>query len=110
MSGYPEAELLQMSFGDITHPDDLAADVEFADRLLKGDIPFCQQRKRCVSKKGEIIWISLTASLIRDREGEPIHGLAMIEDITEVKRNQEAGLASQKLESVGILAGRSEER
>jgi PAS domain S-box-containing protein len=105
MSGYPEAELLQMSFGDITHPDDLAADVEFADRLLKGDIPFCQQRKRCVSKKGEIIWISLTASLIRDREGEPIHGLAMIEDITEVKRNQEAGLARQKLESVGILAG-----
>ncbi len=105
MVGYPEAELLEMSFGDITHPDDLAADAEFTDRLLKGDIPFSQLRKRCVGKNGEIIWISLTASLIRDREGEPIHGLAMIEDITELKQNQEAGLVRQKLESIGILAG-----
>ena len=62
-------------------------------------------RKRYVKKNGEIIWINLTASLIRDREGEPIHGLAMVEDITEVKRTQEEALARQKLESIGVLAG-----
>jgi PAS domain S-box-containing protein len=105
MVGYTEAELLQLSFTDITHPDDLAADLKLADRLFKGDLPSYQLRKRYLSKNHETIWISLTASVIRDREGQPIHGIAMIEDITELKRNQEAGLARQKLESVGILAG-----
>ena len=105
MVGYSEAALLQMSFVDITHPDDLQADVEIAARLFRGEIGFYQLRKRYVKKNREIIWINLTASLIRDREHEPVYGLAMIEDITEVRRNQEEGLARQKLESIGILAG-----
>ncbi len=105
MVGYTEAELLQLSFKDITHPDDLAGDIELAGRLFRGEIPFYQLRKRYVNKSGEIIWINLTASMIRDREGRPMHGFAMIEDITELKRNQEAGLARQKLESIGTLAG-----
>ncbi|HTB16709.1 MAG TPA: PAS domain S-box protein, partial [Bryobacteraceae bacterium] len=105
MLGYPEATLLQLSFADITHPDDLKTDLELADRLFRGEMPFYQLRKRYVNKSGETIWISLTASLIRDGDGQPIHGIAMIEDITEIKRNQEAGLARQKLESVGVLAG-----
>jgi len=105
MVGYSEAELLQRSFADITHPDDLQADVELAERLFTGEIPFYKLRKRYVKKNGEIIWIDLTGSVIRDREGEVMYGLAMIEDITEVKRTQEEALAGQKLESLGVLAG-----
>ncbi len=105
MVGYSQAELLQLSFSDITHPDDVSADVELASQLFRGEIPLYQLRKRYVNKNGDIIWINLTASMIRDREGEPIHGLAMMEDITQFKRAQEEGLARQKLESVGILAG-----
>ncbi len=105
MLGYSEAELLELTFGDITHPDDLAEGSELAGRLSRGEIPYFQLRKRCVGKNREVIWISLTASMIRDRDGKPIHGLVMIEDITELKRTQEAGLARQKLESVGVLAG-----
>jgi two-component system cell cycle sensor histidine kinase/response regulator CckA len=104
MVGYSEAELLQMSFVDITHPDDVRPDVELAERLFRQEIPFFQLRKRYVKKTGEIIWINLTASLIRDRDGDPINGLAMIEDITEVKRSQEEALARQKLEGLGVLA------
>ena len=105
MVGYSEAELLQKSFVDITHPDDVQADVELAQQLLRGEKPFFKLQKRYVKKNGEIIWINLTACLIRDKEGKPIHALAMVEDITEVKRAQEEALARQKLESVGVLAG-----
>ena len=87
--GYPEASLLQMTFADVTYPDDLQADVELAERLFRGEIPFFTLRKRYVKKNGEIIWINLTASIIHNQHGEPMHGLAMIEDITEVKRAQE---------------------
>ena len=62
-------------------------------------------QKRYQKKNGEFIWINLTASIIRGPDGQPLHGLAMIEDITEIKRTQEEALFRQKLESVGTLAG-----
>jgi PAS domain S-box-containing protein len=102
--GYDEAQLLQMSFIDITHPDDVRMDVELAERLFRREIPFYRLQKRYVKKNGEIIWINLTASMIHGPDGEPLHGLAMIEDVTEVKRTQDEALARQKLESVGTLA------
>jgi PAS domain S-box-containing protein len=105
MVDYDEAELLQLSFVDITHPNDVRTDVELAEQLFKREIPFYSIQKRYVKKHGEIIWISLTASIILDSSGEPLHGLAMVEDITELKRTQEEALFRQKLESLGTLAG-----
>jgi len=105
MVGYGEAELVQLSFADITHPDDVRADLELAERLFKREIPFYRMQKRYVKKTGDIIWINLTASIILAPDGEPLHGLAMVEDITEIKRAQEEALFRQKLESVGTLAG-----
>jgi signal transduction histidine kinase len=58
-----------------------------------------------VKKTGEVIWINLTASIILGPDSEPIHGLAMVEDITEIKRTQEEAFVRHKLESVGTLAG-----
>jgi PAS domain S-box-containing protein len=81
MVGYSEAELLQMSFADITHPDDLGANVELAEKLFKHEIPLYQLQKRYVRKNGEIIWIKLTASVIRDQRDEALYGLGMIEDM-----------------------------
>jgi PAS domain S-box-containing protein len=104
MLGYPEEALVQMSFADITHPDDLRADAELTERLFRRELPFYRLQKRYVKKSGEIIWVNLTKSLILDNNGEPVHGLTMAEDITEVKRAQEEALARQKLESVGTLA------
>jgi PAS domain S-box-containing protein len=104
MVGYDGAELVRMSFVDITHPDDVQADVRLAEQLFKREIPFYRIQKRYMKKTGEIIWINLTASMIQGPDGEPLHGLAMVEDITEIKRTQEEALFRQKLESVGTLA------
>jgi PAS domain S-box-containing protein len=105
MVGYDEAALTQMSFLDITHPDDVFADVELAERLFKGEVPFYRIQKRYLKKSGEFIWINLTASIIHGSDGETLYGLAMVEDITEMKRTQDEALFRQKLESVGTLAG-----
>ena len=105
MVGYSEAELTQMPFVNITHADDRQADLELAQKLFENEIPFFHTQERYVKKSGEIIWINLTASVIRNGEGLPLYGLAMVEDITEVKRAQEDALARHKLESLGVLAG-----
>jgi PAS domain S-box-containing protein len=102
---YSGAELEERSFADITYPDDLKADLELAERLFRGEIPFYRHTKRYVRKNGEVIWINLTASLIHDEKGMPIYGLAMVEDITEARRAQDEMLRRQKLESLGVLAG-----
>jgi two-component system cell cycle sensor histidine kinase/response regulator CckA len=101
--GYSEAELLQLSFPEITHPDDVQADLESAERLFRREIPFYRMRKRYVKKNGEIMWANLNATIFRDQESEPMYGLGMVEDITEVKRIQEEAVARQKRESLGVL-------
>src|SRR5207237_3559347 len=98
-------ELTQMSFEDITHPDDLEADRELVGRMFRREIPSYRLQKRYVTKGGNIIWINLTASVILDPRGMPWYGLAMIEDITDNTRAQEEAIARQKLESLGVLAG-----
>ncbi len=104
MVGYLEAELVEKTFAEITHPDDLEADVALAEQLFKREIPFYRIQKRYQKKNGEFIWINLTASILIGSDGEPLHGLAMVEDITEIKRTQEEAILRQKLESVGTLA------
>jgi PAS domain S-box-containing protein len=105
MVGYAEAELVRMSFVDITHPDDVPGEVKLSERLFRREIPFYRLQKRYVKKSGDVIWVNLTKSVIADNEGKPIYGLTMIEDITEIKRAQEEALLRQKLESVGTFAG-----
>jgi PAS domain S-box-containing protein len=89
MLGYTEAELAKMTPLDMTFPDDRESCMGLLGRLDKGEIPVCTMEKRYVKKSGELMWVSLTASVIRDREGKPLHGLGMIEDITERKRAEE---------------------
>ncbi len=105
MVGYSEAELTQMSFRDITYPEDLDMNGELDGRLFRSEIPNYRLQKRYVKKDGEIIWINLTASVIRDAKGLPRYGIGMIEDITETKRAFEEAVARQKLEGLGVLAG-----
>ncbi|HKD60275.1 MAG TPA: PAS domain S-box protein, partial [Terracidiphilus sp.] len=90
MSGFLEAELLGRNPFDLTHPEDLQKSMALAQRLFNGEIPSYQIEKRYVKKSGEIMWATMTATLLRDRQGQPLLGLGMTEDITERKRVQEA--------------------
>lgn len=87
--GYDMLELETLTFAAITHPDDLNADLNNVQRLLNGEIDDYQMEKRYIRKDGEMVWVQLTASLMRDADREPLYFLAQIEDITERKRHQE---------------------
>ena len=97
MLGYSEAELTAMTPLDMTHPDDLKSCAPLLERLDQGEIRVCTMEKRYVKKNGELMWVSLTASVIRDQQGNPVHGLGMIEDISERR------LAAQKLAEQAAL-------
>ncbi len=84
--GYAESELLARSFQDITHPDDLDADLELVGALVAGEIGSYQLEKRYLHKDGRVIWGRLSRSVARDMSGEPLHFVSEIEDITAAKQ------------------------
>jgi PAS domain S-box-containing protein len=85
ITGYSEEELLLMQFQDITHPDDLAEDETNILHLLQGKTDSFSREKRCISKQGDVVWIQLTVSLVRNEGGNPKYLIAIIEDIRERK-------------------------
>src|SRR5919202_484324 len=81
--GYSEAELQATTWQEITHPDDLAASLAYARRILEGEIPRYHLEKRFLHADGHVVWASLSVSLVRDSEGEPLYFVSQIQDITE---------------------------
>jgi len=88
--GYSTEELQAKTFQDITHPEDLEADLEYVRRMLTGDIRSYRIEKRYFHKSERIVWISLSVSLVRDEKGQPLHFISQIEDITARKGAEEA--------------------
>lgn len=80
--GYERDELLQRTFQDITHPDDLSTDLAYVDELLSGKRNAYSMDKRYCRKDGAIVHVTLTGSIIRDDEGNPLHFLATVQDIS----------------------------
>jgi PAS domain S-box-containing protein len=83
---YSETELLQLSFREITHPDDLALDVAYWEQLIAGEMRSYGIEKRLVASDGEVRWIRLHVSLLRDEKGAPLYTVGQAVDITELKR------------------------
>ena len=103
MVGYPEEELMTLTFPDITHPEDIDADTKLAQQLFAGEIPYYTLEKRYIKKDGEILWIWLTACMIRDEAGQPLYSLAIIEDISD-RKQYEAALEKERQQLRQIIA------
>jgi PAS domain S-box-containing protein len=88
--GYSLEEMMSRTFQEITHPDDLPKDLDNMKKLVKGDIREFTMEKRYLHKSGEIVWVSLSVSARWDVGEEPTWHIAVVEDITERKRTEEA--------------------
>jgi diguanylate cyclase (GGDEF)-like protein/PAS domain S-box-containing protein len=99
--GYTAEEMMTKTIRDITYPDDTNATADFRRRILAGEINTCQLEKRYCHKSGRVVWISLSTSLVRDKEANPLYFISQMEDITERKRiEQELQLHTQKLQEL----------
>jgi PAS domain S-box-containing protein len=92
MLGYTREELYRMSFIKFTHPADARASTTLYQELVSGKRDQYHLEKRYLRRDDRLIWGRLTASLVRDAQGDPSFVIAMVEDITEQKQ-MEAELA-----------------
>ncbi len=88
ITGYSCEEMLTGCFQDITHPEDLPADIDAIPKLAKGEMDLYRAEKRFIHKSGAIVWINLNVALLRNSAGMPVSHVAQIENVTERKESQ----------------------
>ncbi len=83
--GYKRAELLKLTFQELTHSADRPADLALMQRLLAAEIPNYTLETRYLRKDSSLVWVNLTASFVRDRAGAVKYIVGIVEDITARK-------------------------
>jgi PAS domain S-box-containing protein len=85
ISGYSRAELLERTFFDTTHPDDVGRERGQYLRQVAGEIDQYRIEKRYVRGDGAIIWVDVSSSTVRDGDGRFAYGVRMLQDVTARK-------------------------
>ncbi|HET9734193.1 MAG TPA: PAS domain S-box protein [Burkholderiales bacterium] len=84
--GYARAELLGLSFRDISHPEDREVSAAQRARMYAGEIRQFTLRKRYLRKDGATVWMQVTAALVRSAGGGPRYEITAFEDVSEAVR------------------------
>jgi diguanylate cyclase (GGDEF)-like protein/PAS domain S-box-containing protein len=95
--GYTREEMREVTFQDLTHPEDLDTDLRLVQQLLNGEIPSYTLEKRYRHKNGTVVWINLNASLVQDNTGVAKYLIAVINNISDRKRAEQAVLQQQEV-------------
>lgn len=83
ITGYSEDELLGSFFQDITHPDDINADLEYIRQVLAEERRTYQMEKRYIHKSGHLVWGLLGVSVVKDQQGNSLYFVTQVQDISE---------------------------
>ena len=94
ITGFEKEEVLARSIKDISHADDYVDEIRMHEQLIAGEIPSYNLVKRYVRKGGEIIWVQVIRSLVRDSQGKALYSVGIVQDITS-QRQAEAEIEFQ---------------
>ncbi|TRZ54414.1 PAS domain S-box protein, partial [bacterium] len=103
MLGYTTEDIQELNFAEITHPDDVAAGRECLRILLTGEQTSYRFEKRYIHKNGNIVWVDLSTTLLRDEQATLLYLITNIVDIT--KRKQSEKQLKDTLESLRKAVG-----
>ena len=98
MLGYSKKELMSMKFPEYTYPEDLDSDLKQRKLLISGAIDNFVMEKRYIHKNGEIVWINLYVSGVKDESNTLVSLLVMVKDIT--RRKQMEKLVNQSTDKL----------
>ncbi len=89
ITGYSKEELNKINWRDITHPDDIERDSKIIKSIIDGEKESARWIKRYIHKSGKTVWVDIGTALEKDLNGNPIHFITTINDITERKKAEE---------------------
>jgi diguanylate cyclase (GGDEF)-like protein/PAS domain S-box-containing protein len=83
--GYSKEEMERISWVDMTHPDDVAANLAEVDRVMRGESEGYTLDKRFIRKDGQTVFVTLDVKCLRDADGNVEYLFSTTQDITERK-------------------------
>jgi PAS domain S-box-containing protein len=90
IAGRSEEELRLANIESITHPDDVARDVQYLRQLAEEQMSSCELEKRYLRPDGSIRWVRVRAVPMWSEADKHRWHMALVEDITERRRTEEA--------------------
>lgn len=87
--GYTDEELKQKTILEATHKNDIAITRDAMHKLIKNELHISHMEKRFIQKDGNVIWAMVSASLIRDEQGNPINFIIQMKDVSDRIENEE---------------------
>jgi len=90
MLGYSREEIMDRAWADFTHPDDIDLNNRLISNLLTEGRQSVRWEKRYLHKDGSIIWVDIHTFLFRDANGNPLHFITTVNDITKRRIYEEA--------------------
>ncbi len=86
--GYTRGELLHATWPELTHPEDIGADVATFNRVVAGEINGYSLEKRFMRKDGQVVHTNVSVRGVRNADGTLDHFVALVEDITARKESE----------------------
>lgn len=102
--GYAEVELQQMTWQDITHPEDIGLRQPSIEQIISGEQKSTILETRYIHKQGHIVWVKAIASCVYGEDNQPEYLLTLVEDITAFKQ-AEAQLAHSQSRYRNLVEG-----
>ncbi|MFQ3338202.1 MAG: PAS domain S-box-containing protein, partial [Colwellia sp.] len=97
--GYPQEELMKISWAEVTFPDDLKAEETEFERVVAGEIEGYSMDKRFTRKDGIVIHTTISTNCIRNNDGSIDHFVAIIQDISKQKEAEK--IRAEHIEHLG---------
>jgi diguanylate cyclase (GGDEF)-like protein/PAS domain S-box-containing protein len=88
MLGYSKKELMQRTWADVTHPDDIEESCKAIQRILKGESDDFELNKRYIKQDGSVIHAHIASRAVHDENGVVDYLVTIADDITEIKNHQ----------------------
>ena len=86
LTGYSREQLETLDCEALTHPEDVEEDASLLAQLVAGEIQNYEIETRCIHAERHVVWVLVTASLVRDDSGKPLYCIRQIQDIQERKQ------------------------
>jgi PAS domain S-box-containing protein len=108
MFGYEASELENLTIKDLTAPDDLAESMRQVNELIRGNIASINMEKKYIRKDGTQFWARVTATAVRDEQGQPLYLTAVLQDIDarkmielELRESRQRLLDAERISKTG---------
>jgi PAS domain S-box-containing protein len=90
ITGQSRDALLNARLFDRTHPDDRSADRDLFLKQVQGELADYSIEKRYVRQDGQVRWMSVKSTTVRDADNRFLYGVRVVQDVTERRQAEQS--------------------